>query len=83
MCVSDGEDTRDVGASVACRPELNHRGSFLLAPCSYFFFFFVVFFSCLFAIFFSYFSEFAECCSKSWIIFWEQIVAWSWGRGVL
>lgn len=27
VCVSDGEDTRDVGASLACSPEPNHRGN--------------------------------------------------------
>lgn len=45
-CVSDGEDTRDEGASVACSPELNHGGKLVLVPFS----FFVVFFVCLFVV---------------------------------
>lgn len=63
-CVSDVEDTRDVGASVACSPELNHGGKFVLVPFSFLF-------VCLpfYFIFFTFFWQFAErgqVRSKSW-----------------
>lgn len=47
VCVSGGEDTRDVGASVACSLKRNHRGC-LLVP--FIFFLFVCFFAFFFLI---------------------------------
>lgn len=51
-CVSDGEDTRDAGASVACSPELTEGSLFYFLLVFMWVFFVFVFLVCLFDLFF-------------------------------